>query len=98
MDATTDHPVHIVAGQADVSLQHRLRLDHVQEEKVQRPAKARSEVSAVVAFVNTLVNSGGIIVKTRQGHARRAAPDDDERQVGALLPGIPLIFRELERR
>ena len=38
-----------------MSLQHRLRLDHVQEEKVQRPAKARSEVSAENGVVRIVI-------------------------------------------
>jgi hypothetical protein len=44
-DRSTDHPVRLPAGQADLSLQHRTRLEHLREEPVARPADMRSEIS-----------------------------------------------------
>jgi hypothetical protein len=43
-DATTDHPVRVATGQADIPLQQRLQRDGLQNEPA-RPADARSEVT-----------------------------------------------------
>ena len=43
-DATTDHPVRVPAGQADIPLQQRLQMDGLQNEPA-RPVDARSEVT-----------------------------------------------------
>ena len=43
-DATTDHPVRLAAGQADMPLQQRLQMDGLQNEPA-RPPDARSEVT-----------------------------------------------------
>ena len=43
-DATTDHPVLVPAGQADIPLQQRLQMDGLQNEPA-RPPDARSEVT-----------------------------------------------------
>jgi len=43
-DATTDHPVRVPAGQADISLPQRLQMDGLQNEPA-RPPDARSEVT-----------------------------------------------------
>ncbi len=42
-DATTDHPVRVPAGQADIPLQQRLQMDGLQNEPA-RPLNARTEV------------------------------------------------------
>ena len=42
-DATSDHPVRVSAGQADMSLQQRLQMDGLQNEPA-RPMNARTEV------------------------------------------------------
>ena len=44
-DRSTDHPVRLSAAQADLSLQHRMRLEHQRDELVVRPANMRSEIS-----------------------------------------------------
>ena len=43
-DATTDHPVRVPAGQADIPLQQRLQMDGLQNEPA-RPPDARSEIT-----------------------------------------------------
>ncbi len=43
-DATTDHPVRVPSGQADIPLQQRLQMDGLQNEPA-RPPDARSEVT-----------------------------------------------------
>jgi hypothetical protein len=45
VDMTTDHAVRMAAGQVDVPLQHRLRVDHEPAEKVARPAALKSEIT-----------------------------------------------------
>ncbi|RPI57285.1 MAG: hypothetical protein EHM55_02345 [Acidobacteria bacterium] len=60
-DASTDHPVTLSAAQADLSLQHRLRMDHHREEPAGRPASLRSTVSAANGGVS-------IVIPARQVH------------------------------
>jgi hypothetical protein len=43
-DASSDHSVRLSPDQADLPLQHRLRLEHEKTAPIERPASARSEV------------------------------------------------------
>ena len=44
-DSSTGRPVRLSATQADMSLQHRQRLEHQRDERIVRPASMRSDVS-----------------------------------------------------
>ena len=54
-DRSTDHPVRLSAAQADLSLQHRMRLEHRSDEMVVRPANMRSEMSVTNDSVRIVV-------------------------------------------
>ncbi len=45
-DASTDHPVKLSVAQANLSYQHRLRMEHQRDEPVARPMRMRSEITA----------------------------------------------------
>jgi hypothetical protein len=54
-DATTDHPITLPAAQADLSLQHRLRLEHQRPASVSRPPTMRSEISSANGEVRIVI-------------------------------------------
>jgi hypothetical protein len=57
-DASSDHPVRLSPDQADLSLQHRLRLQHEKEPPVDRPAAAASEVTNEAGVIRIQIPSG----------------------------------------
>jgi hypothetical protein len=54
-DRSTDHPLRLSAAQADLSLQHRMRMEHQRAEPVTRPANMRSEISATNGAVRIVM-------------------------------------------
>lgn len=54
-DASSDHSVRLSPDQADLPLQHRLRLDHEKTVPVERPQSARSEVINESAGVRIVI-------------------------------------------
>ncbi len=59
-DRSTDHPVRLSAAQADLSLQHRMRLEHQRDERVVRPANMRSEISVANDGVRIVIPAGQV--------------------------------------
>jgi hypothetical protein len=54
-DYSTEHPTYLSAGQADLPLVTRLRLEHREERRAERPSAARSKVSETNGAVRIVI-------------------------------------------